>query len=97
MHRNHATLPNASTALLCSSIESEDKVKNHNENNEDVDQECAGSVPFEHTQTTLNSIPGETRAVTHCIEQQCQVELLQILEKAEAPDYLFNDITEWAS
>ena len=54
-------------------------------------------VPFELTQATLKSLLCETHVVAHSAEQRVNVELLHLLEKAEAPDYLFKDIIDWAA
>lgn len=67
------------------------------QNDDSDDEKQHSALPFELTSETLKSLPGEAKVVTHCVEQHCQVELLRILEKAEAPDYLFKEITEWAS
>jgi hypothetical protein len=42
-------------------------------------------------------IAGEMQCVSHTTAQRVQADLLQILDKAEAPDYLFQHINEWAS
>ena len=74
---------------------------NDNENNNlnplDDDESELSIAPFELSPDTLEALPGEQQVVPHSTEQHVHVQLLQILEKAEAPDYLFKEITEWAS
>jgi len=52
---------------------------------------------FELSTDMLKQIPGEMRVVQHSAEQKVHVELLQLLEQAEAPDYLFKEVIDWAS
>ena len=63
---------------------------------------CTGSAECNEnvhslTKEDLKLIPGETRVVAHSVEQRVHVELLQLLTMAEAPDYLFKEIIDWAS
>jgi len=67
----------------------------HDDDNND--EQGNNNIPFELTEENLQDIPGETDVITHFVEQRVHVELLQLLEKAEAPDYLFKDILEWSS
>jgi len=53
--------------------------------------------PFELTPSQLEEIPCETDVVHHSIDQRIHVELLHLLEKVEAPDYLFKEIINWRS
>jgi len=55
------------------------------------------NMPFELSPGKLLSIPGEVNIVPHSTEQRVHVELLQLLDHAEAPDYLFQEVIEWAS
>ena len=55
------------------------------------------AMPFELTQSELEAIVGENNTVGHSLEQKVHVDLLHILETAEAPDYLFQEVVEWAS
>jgi hypothetical protein len=79
----------------------EDSFMEHNEHDDTVvapsDQANSVSVPFLLTKDDLRLIPGGNCAITHSTEQRVHVELLQLLLKAEAPDYLFKDIIDWAS
>ena len=68
---------------------------NSNNSHDDDDNEEV-NLPFLLTQVNLDDIPGETAVVTHTVEQKVHVKLLHLLEKAEAPDYLFKDIIDWA-
>lgn len=63
----------------------------------DDSEELAMDGPFELTKEYLDKIPGETSTVPHTIEQRVHTELLFLLAKAEAPDYLFQDIIDWAA
>lgn len=70
-----------------------------NNNDEGLTDGTVGGVnqPFLLSPSELKDIPGEIQVVTHLSEQRVHVELLHLLEKAEAPDYLFKDIIDWAS
>jgi hypothetical protein len=63
----------------------------------DDNSTVSSSSPFELNEDTLASLPGEGRIVHHSVEQRVHVELMMMLERAEAPDYLFQGIIEWAS
>ena len=54
-------------------------------------------MPFELSPGKLLSIPGEVNIVPHSTEQRVHVELLQLLDHAKAPNYLFQEVIEWAS
>lgn len=73
----------------------EDNNFEHHDGNDDQQEDI--NAPFELTAENLKAIPGETDVVIHTVEQRVHVELLQLLEKAEAPDYLYKEILNWAS
>jgi hypothetical protein len=55
------------------------------------------NVAFELSEGVRASIPGEIEVVNHSVEQRVHVELLQLLDKVGAPDYMFSEIIDWAS
>jgi hypothetical protein len=55
------------------------------------------NVAFELSEGVRASIPGEIEVVNHSVEQKVHVELLQLLDKVGAPDYMFSEIIDWAS
>lgn len=69
----------------------------HHDDDDDDQQQEEEYQPFELTAENLRDIPGETDVVMHTVEQRVHTELLQLLEKTEAPDYLYKDILNWAS
>jgi hypothetical protein len=72
--------------------------------NDAVDNNAVGNAPPQ-TDTAFKFpadgkptlISGEASFVHHSIDQKVHVELLHLLDKAEAPDYLFKEIIDWAS
>ena len=52
---------------------------------------------FELTVSDLQQYSTEAGPVPHSIEQRVNTELVQLLDKAEAPDYLFSEILSWAA
>jgi hypothetical protein len=65
--------------------------------NFDDDPDDDDDMPFELSRSELEAMSGETDTVIHSLEQKVHVDLLHILQKAEVPDYLFQDVVEWAS
>jgi len=56
-------------------------------------------LPFELNESELEAMGGEadTGSGRQFLEQKVHIDLLHILQKAEAPDYLFQHVVEWAS
>jgi hypothetical protein len=78
----------------------EDDYINTSTAEEGLEDEGVGSSPCAHAPFLPSEYHSRTEAqllMAHSVEQQVHVELLHLLEKAEAPDYLFNDIIHWAS
>ena len=102
LHQYHSTSCNYSDInppIVDTASDEEFLPYNDEEDSPTYEQEELPSinVPFELTRADLKSLPGETDVVAHITEQRVHTELLHILDKAEAPDYLFKDIIEWAS
>jgi hypothetical protein len=64
--------------------------------NMDANASGGGTEIFELSNATLECIPGETTVLQHTVKQEVHLELLNLLTKAEAPDYLFQSILQWA-
>jgi len=82
---------------LCPNSGTDGETQHEAEAMMEVDDHGDDTMPFELTLDELDSIMGETDTVAHSLEQKVHIDLLHILQKAEAPDYLFQHIVEWAS
>ena len=76
---------------------SNDGIGNDNKNEIETCNDLDYNQPFLLTPSQLEEIPGEMDVVHHSVDQRVHVELLHLLEKVEAPDYLFKEIIDWGS
>jgi hypothetical protein len=61
------------------------------------DDDSKSSYMIELSPSALRELPGNSQIVQHSLEHRTHVELLHILEQAEAPDYLFKQVLNWAT